>query len=98
MVATLERKLNTMLGMTAEELDAIGEAYDNDNVLFADHDVVLEGSPLDYIGTKRETFVLDAVDFRGVKQAMKLTGYTKSDIYRSAVRMYLDSLDLTHVL
>lgn len=94
MAATLERKLNTMLGMTAEELDAIGEAYDNDTVLFTEHDAILEGSPLDYTGTKRETFVLDAVDFRGVKQAMKLTGCTKSDIYRSAVRMYLRSLEI----
>lgn len=86
-----ETKLNSMLGMTAEELDALGAAYDGDRVDLSDVEEVLDGSPLDYIGSKRETFVLDARQFKRVKMLAKERGCTKSDIYRKAVQAYLDS-------
>jgi hypothetical protein len=88
---TTETKLNSMLGMTAEELDALGCAYDEDCVDFTDVEEVLDGSPLDYIGSKRETFVLDARQFKRVKLLAKERGCTKSDIYRKAVQAYLDA-------
>lgn len=89
-----ETKLNSMLGMTAEELDALGDAYDEDRVEFFDVEEVLDGSPLDYIGSKRETFVLDAQQFKRVKLLAKKRGCTKSDIYRKAVQAYLDAEQL----
>jgi hypothetical protein len=57
---------------------------------------VLDGSPFDYIGTKRETFVLQAADFRGTMQAAQMDGCSKSDVYRTALREYLDKRGLTH--
>ena len=89
-----EDRLNALLGATAEELDALGEAYEADSVEFTEADEVREGSPFDYIGTKRETFVIDAADFRGVRLAAEMRGCTKSDIYRDAVHSYLASLNL----
>lgn len=94
MAAPLENKLNAMLGMTAEELDALGEAYENDEVTFSSADEVRDGSPLDYIGSKRETFVVDAVDYRRAKIAAQMQGCTKSDVYRAALRTYLDGLHI----
>lgn len=90
---TTEKKLNEMLGMTAEEIDALGAAYDAGEVTFGYRDAVLDGSPLDYIGTKRETFVIDAEESRRVRTAALSMGCTKSDIYRTAVREYLEKHD-----
>lgn len=95
-MAAFEKKLDAMLGMTAEELDAIGDAYDNDQIEFTEADTVYDGSPLDYIGSKRETFIVEGADYAGVRQAMRMTGCSKSDVYRTALRQYLDSLNLTH--
>ena len=92
-----ETKLNSMLGMTAEELDALGDAYDEGRVDFSDVEEVLDGSPLDYIGSKRETFILDAQQFKRVKLLAKKQGCTKSDIYRKAVQAYLDAEQLAAV-
>ncbi|NHM13198.1 NADP oxidoreductase [Xiamenia xianingshaonis] len=92
----LEDKLNAMLGMTAEELDELAQAYENDEVEFSAGDEVRDGSPFDYVGTKRETFVLQAADFRGAFQAAQMDGCSKSDVYRTALREYLDRRGLAH--
>ena len=54
MKMTRER-LNQLIGMTEEELDRSADSYENDEVDFSDREV-LTGSPLDYLGTRRETF------------------------------------------
>lgn len=96
MATKLEGKLNAMLGMTAEELATRSKAYENDDIEFTTADEVRDGSPFDYIGSKRETFVVDAADFRGVMQVMQMDGCTKSSVYRTALREYLDKRGLAH--
>ncbi len=96
MATTLEDRLNAALGMTAEEMDARARAYEADDVDFADGDEVRDGSPFDYVGTRRETFVVQAADFCGVMQAARMDGCSKSDVYRAAVREYLDRRGLAH--
>lgn len=88
---TKEDKLNAMFGMTAEELDARAQAYENDEIEFTAEDELRSGSPLDYIRSKRETFVLDISDFRGVTQVMWMDGCSKSTVYRTALHEYLEN-------
>ncbi|HIY84064.1 hypothetical protein [Rubneribacter sp.] len=96
MAATLEEKLNAMLGMTADELEESAQAYEAGEIDFTSADEVRDGSPFDYIGSRRETFVLDAADFRGVMQVMKMDGCSKSTVYRTALREYLDKRGFAH--
>lgn len=44
---TQEEKLNAILDMTSSELDALGSAYDDDEIEFTSDDVVYEGHPLE---------------------------------------------------
>ena len=56
----------------------------------------IASSPMDYVGTRRATFVLDAADYQGVLQAAKADACKMSDIYRTALREYLARRNLAH--
>ena len=85
MASQRERAVNSMLGMSEEEVEALAEAYESDDIEFDSHDEVRQGSPMDYVGTRRATFIMDAAD-----------DCKMSDIYRTALREYLARRNLAH--
>lgn len=76
-------------GLSDEDMERIAGQYETDSVTFDDDDQVFIGSPVDYVGTRRETFVIDADDMQKVRVLAKKQKRTKSEIYRDAVKQYL---------
>lgn len=92
MAEMTEEEFNKRLGMTAEELEALCDAYENDEIEFTERDIVIEGSPLDYLEAQQRAMDVGEKDAERVREIAAERGCSESEIYRLAVHQYLESL------
>ena len=84
-----DKEMIEKFGLSDADMDKLAEQYESDEVAFDEGDQVFVGSPLDYVGPRRETFVIGADEMQKVRALAKKQKRTKSEIYRDAVRQYL---------
>ena len=84
-----EQELNKMIGMSADELEQYCKQYEDGSFDLSSKHNPIYGTPLDYFGTKRETFCIDNEMVQKVVLLAKKKGCTKSEIYRQAVKQYV---------
>ena len=69
-------EMNALMGMTAAELEALCDAYDNDEIEFSDEDVFVWGSPLDYLEQQQRLMSVADQDAEKVKEIAAARGCT----------------------
>ena len=80
-------------GLSNDDVERLAAQYEAGDVTFGDGDQALAGSPLDFVGTRRESFLIDAADMQKVR-ALAKQQRSKSEIYRDAIRQYLAAAGL----
>lgn len=80
-------------GLSNDDVERLAAQYEAGDVTFGDGDQVLAGSSLDFVGTRRESFLIDAADMQKVR-ALAKQQRSKSEIYRDSIRQYLTAAGL----